>query len=67
MTTPNLTFNLLTFTHPHESLTFWFTDQEHDNLCRIYHTLVPDEVRDRFGEQKHYYTSFEQEQEGFHR
>lgn len=65
MTTPNLTFNLLTFTHPHESLTFWFTDQEHDNLCRIYHTLVPDEVRDRFGEQKHYYTSFEQEQEGF--
>jgi hypothetical protein len=24
MATPNLTFNLLTFTHPQKSLTFWF-------------------------------------------
>ncbi len=65
MNNPNLTFNILTFKHPHEILTFWFTDHEKENLCRIYHTLVPDEVRDNFGEQEHYYTSFEQQLDGF--
>ncbi len=65
MDTPNLTFNLLTFTHPQESLTLWFTNQEQDGLCRIFHTLVPDEVRDKFGEHEHFYTSFEEEHDGF--
>ena len=65
MATTNLTFNLLTFTHPHESLTFWFTNQEQEGLCRIFHKQVPHEVIDKFGEQEHYYTSFKVEQEGF--
>lgn len=65
MSTPNLTFNLLTFTHPHDELTFWFTNEEQDGLCRVHKNLVPDEVRDKFGEQEHYYTSFEQQTEGF--
>ena len=60
MATPNLTFNLLTFTHPHESLTLWFTGQEYDNLARVHKNLVPDEVIKHFGEQEHYYTSFEE-------
>ena len=59
MDTPRLTFNLLTFTHPHETLTFWFTNQENENLCRTHKSLVPDEVIEKFGEQDHYYTSFE--------
>lgn len=66
MATPNLTFNLLTFTHPHESLTFWFSNQESENLCRIFHALVPNEVKEHFGEQEHYYTSFDQQQDGFY-
>jgi hypothetical protein len=65
MATPNLTFNLLTFTHPQKSLTFWFTNQEQEGLCRIFHTLVPDEVRDKYGEHEHFFTSFEEEQEEF--
>src|SRR5690606_9733273 len=32
---------------------------------RMYHTLVPDEVIQEFGQQEHYYTSFEEEKEGF--
>lgn len=55
MATLNLTFNLLTFKHPVESITLWFTDQEQDGLCRIFNTQVPYEVIEKFGEQEHYY------------
>jgi len=58
MKTSDLTFNLLNFNHPTEELTFFFTDKEQDNLCRVYHTLVPDELIQHFGQQEHYYTSF---------
>jgi len=65
MDTPYLTFNILTFKHPQEKLTFWFTDKEQENLVRIHHKLAPDEVVEHFDEQEHYYTSFDQEQDGF--
>lgn len=65
MNTPNLTFNLLTFSHPNEKLSFWFTNEVNEELCRIHNTLVPDEVRAKFGEHEHFYTSFDEEQEGF--
>ena len=65
MDTPYLTFNILTFKHPQETLTFWFTNKEQENLVRIHHKLAPDEVVKHFDEQEHYYTSFDQEQEGF--
>ncbi len=54
----NLTFNIFTFEHPQSEYTFYFTDKEHVDLCRVFHTLVPDEVIKHFGEQEHYYTSF---------
>jgi len=65
MDTPQLTFNLLTFLHPHQELTFWFTNEENETLCRTHNSLVPDEVIAKFGEQEHYYTSFEDAKEGF--
>jgi len=55
---PNLTFNIVTFKHPEEEYTFYFTKDEMEDLCRVHHTLVPDEVIKEFGEQEHYYTSF---------
>lgn len=61
----NLSFNMLTFNHPQDELTFYFTDKEQDGLTRIFHKLVPNEVIDKDGEQEHYYTSFEHEIEGF--
>ena len=65
MDTPQLTFNLLTFSHPRKELTFWFTNEENENLCRAHKSLVPDEVIEKFGEQEHYYTSFEEPKEKF--
>lgn len=61
----NFTFNILTFKHPQEEQTFFFTDQERENLTRIHKSLVPTEVIDKFGEQDHYYISFSTEQEDF--
>ena len=61
----NHCFNILTFEHPQEELTLYFTNEEDENLTRIFHKLVPDEVIEKFGEQEHYYTSFTQEIEGF--
>ncbi len=58
-------FNILTFNHLSDSLTFHFSDKEQEGTTRIYHSLVPDEVIDKYGEQEHYYTSFCQEKEGF--
>ena len=62
---PSHCFNILTFNHPQEEQTFYFTDQEQVNLTRVYKSLVPDEVIEKYGEQDHYYTSFTDEQEGF--
>ena len=59
-------FNILTFNHPQEELTLYFTNEEDENLTRIFHKLVPDEVIKEFGEQEHYYTSFTKEMEGFY-
>ncbi|WP_271424771.1 Piwi domain-containing protein [Aequorivita sinensis] len=61
----NLCFNILTFDHPKEELRLYFAVKEDSNLTRMYHTLVPDEVIQEFGQQEHYYTSFEEEKEGF--
>ena len=58
-------FNILTFNHPSDSLTFYFSDKEEEGTTRIFHELVPDEVIDKYGEQEHYYTSFCQEKEEF--
>lgn len=55
------TFNILNFEHPKEKYTFYFTDQEDDTLHRVYKTLVPDEVTTHFGEQEHYYMSYDTE------
>ena len=59
-------FNILNFKHPQEELTLYFTNEEDENLTRIFHKLVPDEVIEEFGEQEHYYTSFTKEIEGFY-
>lgn len=61
----NHCFNILTFNHPQEELTLYFTNVEYETLSRINHRLVPDEVIEEFGEQEHYYTSFTKEVEGF--
>jgi len=57
---PKLTFNLLTFKHPKETCTFHFSSEKDETMCRLYKTLVPDEVIEHFGEQDHYYTSFDE-------
>lgn len=58
-------FNILTFNHPSDSLTFYFSEKEQEGTTRIHKSLVPDEVFNRFGERERYYTSFCQEKEGF--
>ncbi len=55
----NLTFNILTFDHPSEDYTLHFTDQENENLFRVHHKLVPDEVLAHYDEQEHFYISFD--------
>lgn len=65
MDTPKLSFNILTFEHPQEECTFYFTNEEDKKLCRIHCSLVPEEVIKHFGEQEHYYTSFGEPKEGF--
>lgn len=57
----NYCFNILTFEHPKEVLTFYFTNIENDTLIRVYRKHVPNEVIKEFGEQEHYYTSFTNE------
>jgi len=65
MPNSNLIFNPLIFSHRHDSLSFWFADLEKENICRIYHSIVPDEERNRLGELEHYYYSFDQKQNFF--
>jgi len=64
MSTINLTFNILTFKHPEDQYTFYFTNEENENLIRVHENLVPKEVITHFGEQEHYYMSFDQEIDG---
>ena len=61
-----MTFNLVTFIHPSEEYTFYFTKDETEGLCRIFHKLVPYEVIKKFGEQKHFYTSFTNQLDSFY-
>jgi hypothetical protein len=56
--TQNLTFNILTFKHPADEYTFHFAKEEVENSFRVFHTLVPYEVKEHFGEQEHYYTQY---------
>ncbi|RZT96003.1 argonaute-like protein [Ancylomarina subtilis] len=65
MTTQNLSLNLLTFDHPSEQYTFYFTDKEQVGLCRVHNSLVPIEVTEYFGEKEFYYTSFLEKKEDF--
>lgn len=60
-------FNILTFNHQSDSHTFYFSDKEEEGTTRIYHSLVLDEVIDKYAEQEHYYTSFCKEIEGFYK
>lgn len=62
---PKHCFNILTFNHPSEEFTFYFTDKEQEGVTRIFHALVPKEVIEKYGEQEHYYTSFGQQLDGF--
>ena len=59
MEKPNLTFNILSFAHPTDELTFHFFAEEQEGLNRVYKSLVPYEIIEHFGEQDHYYTSFD--------
>lgn len=61
MSTNNLTFNILTFKHPENQCTFYFTKEKNEALSRVHQNLVPDEVIEHFGELEHYYMSFDQE------
>jgi hypothetical protein len=56
--TQNLTFNVLTFKHPSDEYTFHFSNEEVENSYRVFHTLVPLEVKEHFGEQEHYFTQY---------
>lgn len=62
---PKHCFNILTFDHPMDELTFYFTNKPQEDLTRLYHSLVPLEVIEKYGLQDHYYTSFEKEISGF--
>ena len=64
MTASVLTFNILTFNHPSEEYSFFFYKDESDNLQRVHKNLVPKEVMETFGEQEHYYMSFDINSEG---
>ncbi len=64
MANQRLTFNVLTFNHPSPDYSFYFYKEDGEGLQRVYHRLAPDEVREHFGLQDHYYTSFEKESEG---
>lgn len=63
MSYSNHTFNILTFSHPSDEFTFHFLDKEMEGLSRVHKNLVPNEVIEHFGEQEHYYTSFDQQLE----
>ncbi|MBL0300570.1 MAG: hypothetical protein IPQ23_02535 [Cytophagaceae bacterium] len=52
-----LEFNVITFNHPSEDLTLYFSNKEQPNTIRIFHRLVPPELLTHFGEQEHYYMS----------
>lgn len=58
-------FNILTFNHPQDELTLYFTNVADDVLIRVNHRLVPDEVIEHYGEQEHYYTTFNKQVDGF--
>lgn len=62
----NHCFNIVTFNHPKEELTFYFTNKEQENLNKVNNRIVPDEVIEHFGKQEYYYTSFEKEFDGFY-
>ncbi|GGW61388.1 argonaute-like protein [Winogradskyella epiphytica] len=62
----NHCFNILAFAHPQNELTCYFTNVEDEKLTRVYHSIVPDEVMQEFGEQEHYYTSFTKAVEGLY-
>jgi len=59
-----LTFNILTFNHAKPAYTLHFSGTEQAGLHRVHKNLVPDEVIKHFGQQEHYYTSFNQPFEG---
>lgn len=63
---PKHCFNILSFNHPIESLTFYFSEKEQEGTTRIHKSSVPDEVIKKYGEQDHYFTSFSEEKEGFY-
>lgn len=54
----NLTFNVLTFSHPSEEYEFHFSSEEIEDSYRVHHSLVPSEVINHFGQQEHYYTQY---------
>ena len=55
----NYSFNLLTFKMPDEALTVHFSNQEIPGTIKAYQDTVPEEVVMHFGEQLHYYLSFD--------
>lgn len=60
-----LTFNILTFAHPSDEFTLYFSNTEQEGLNRVHQSLVPAEVIKHFGEQEYYYTSFDCAQDNF--
>lgn len=58
------TFNIINFTHPQDEYTFYFINKEAPGLQRVHNTLLPNEVIDHFGEQEHFYTSFDSPLDG---
>lgn len=46
----------LTFKLSSDEYTFHFSNEEVENSFRVFHTLVPNEVKELFGEQEHYHT-----------
>ena len=65
MESSDLRFNVLSFSPKEEGYTFYFTDREEEGLSRFYKTQVPAEVIQHFGKQDHYYTTFDEPQDGF--
>lgn len=45
-------FNILTVKQSSGSLTFYFSDREQEGTTLIFHSLVPDEVTNKYGERE---------------
>ena len=64
ITMKKLSFNILSFSHPAEELTFHFSQSNQENFLRIRSAIAPNEVKNYFADHEYVYTSFDQPFQG---